>query len=61
VPAKNAFDKWSARHEPLSQRLRRPLCLLVADDELLMPVCRDPDAILAERSRLDVALRCLDP
>jgi hypothetical protein len=48
-----------ASAELLSERVRRLLCLVKAGDELLMPRCRDPEPIVAERPHLDFQSRLL--
>jgi hypothetical protein len=47
-----------ASAELLSERARRLLCLVKTGDELLMPRCRDPEPILAERPPSDWPLPC---
>jgi hypothetical protein len=44
-----------------SERVRRSLCLVKANDDLLASGRRDLEAVLAERPHLHVAPRCLDP
>ena len=41
-PADGVAPHGNRLPEPLSERVRRPLCLRVADDDLLLPRCRNP-------------------
>src|SRR5262249_24500384 len=52
---------WRPLPKPLSQRVRRPLCLLKSGNDRLVPGRGDPEPILAERPHLHLAPRCLDP